>query len=88
MIPPYPWTLPALLGQLRLIDPCKLITVSVKSPPDDAGSDGREEFREDVVVVDLEQNPTRHFFRGEEVLDVGLVVECASIAGAGWGEWC
>lgn len=39
-----------------------------------------------MVVVDLQENPPEHLFRGEEVRDICSVVRGAGVAGAGLEE--
>lgn len=39
-----------------------------------------------MVVVDLEEGPSEHFLRQEEVVDVGDGMVFTGVAGAVWGE--
>lgn len=77
-----PRPLASLLRQFGIVCAREGLHVSVEGAGGDGRADGREELVDDVVVVDLQQDPAEHFFGGEEVLQESAVVVGAGVAGA------
>ena len=81
-----PWTLPRLLRHKRIESSSECLYIRVKRISLNASANARKEIVQDVQIVDLQQNPCKHLFRVQQMLDVRSMVLRTRITSAALAE--